>query len=756
MTAVLGISAFYHDSAATLVVNGQIIAAAQEERFSRVKNDRRFPVAAIEYCLREANVAAADVDFVAFYEKPLLKFDRVLETHAAYAPRGFRSFCRTMPSWLQEKLHVPRALQQALPGFKNRFLFADHHESHAASAFFPSPFKEAAILTVDGVGEWATAAFGVGHGNSIQLTQELRFPHSLGLLYSAFTYYCGFEVDSGEYKLMGLAPYGEPQYVDLITERIVSVKPDGSMWMEMSYFDYCHGLRMTSRKFHRIFGGPPRRPDSPLEQRHLDIAASIQQVTEEILLRAVRHVHEQTGLQKLCMAGGVALNCVANGRLFRESPFDEIWIQPAAGDAGGALGAALLVWFQLLKNSRTVKSSDAQHGSQLGPGFDADQIRKCLVDDGAEFEEYPDTTSLCVHMAKLLADQKVVGWFQGRMEFGPRALGNRSILADARNAQMQQLLNQKIKFRESFRPFAPAVLAEHTGDYFDAANGDFSPYMLLVSDVCASKRRFAPADIEPWGLEKLSVIRSEIPAATHVDGTSRIQTVDDQRFAVFAALLREFYRQTGCPLLVNTSFNVRDEPIVCTPEDAYRCFLTTDTDVLVLGQFVLQRENVPASARQCASKRPDVSWDTEAALLAGSPLVDVDSGDARPRQLRVFGAGLIVLAGLLVVVGVLSTVWQPLLHTLAAATGIAAVTYWSFPVMRRIIFSGLMRISFPFSWTISLVAMAVVWYLVVTPTALVSRLFRRDVLRLRPDGTVPTYWRERRLTVNREQYLRQF
>ncbi len=591
MTAILGISAFYHDSAAALLVDGQVAAAAQEERFTRKKHDAGFPARAVEYCLAETGIDAGDLDYVVFYDKPLLKFERLLETYLAIAPSGFRSFVAALPGWLHEKLHLPREIRKGLGGkYKRRCVFAEHHQSHAASAFFPSPFEEAAVLTLDGVGEWATASFGTGRGNRIELSHELRFPHSLGLLYSAFTYFCGFRVNSGEYKLMGLAPFGEPKYADLIREKLIDVKPDGSFRMDMAYFGYCQGLRMTSRKFDRLFGGPRRRPESPITQREMDLAASVQQVTEEIMLRSAEHLHRQTGLNRLCLAGGVALNCVGNGRILREGPFDEIWIQPAAGDAGGALGAALFLWHQLLGNERIVSANDSQRGSLLGPSFSSQQVRDFLDAQGAAYRKAQNEDELCRSVAELLAAEKVVGWVQGRMEFGPRALGSRSILGDARSRVMQKVMNLKIKFRESFRPFAPVVLHDRASDYFDLPAGQESPYMLLVAPV-AESRRIAADDPGATGLDRLHSIRSTIPAVTHVDCSARVQTVDPQRHDRLHALMKAFEAQTGCPVLVNTSFNVRGEPIVCTPEDAYRCFMATNMDVLVMEDCILLKED---------------------------------------------------------------------------------------------------------------------------------------------------------------------
>ncbi|MCC7420420.1 MAG: carbamoyltransferase [Planctomycetaceae bacterium] len=595
MTAILGISAFYHDSAAALVVDGTIVAAAQEERFTRRKHDPDFPTNAVDYCLREAGIEPGQIDYVGFYDKPVLKFGRLLETYLSYAPAGFSSFLKAIPQWLRQKLHLPREMNRGLRGaYKKRYVFTEHHESHAASAFFPSPFEEAAILTVDGVGEWATASFGTGRGNRIQLTHELRFPHSLGMLYSAFTYYCGFKVNSGEYKLMGLAPYGEPKYADLILQRVIDLKEDGSFRMDMSCFNYCQGLTMTSARFHQLFGGPPRKPESPLTQREMDIAASIQAVTEEIMLRMARHVHRQTGMSKLCLAGGVALNCVANGRILREGPFEDLWIQPAAGDAGGALGVALFIWHQLLEKPRTVSPRDSQRGSLLGPRFSDAEIRTFLDAQGAKYRCFDTDEELCACVADLMASEKVIGWLQGRMEFGPRALGSRSILGDARSRQMQSVMNLKIKFRESFRPFAPSVLEDRVDEFFETRPREQSPYMLLVAPVREEKRTNGDAAMAGLqGLDKLKVIRSDVPAITHVDYSARVQTVDADRHGRYHLLLQKFAERTGSPVIINTSFNVRGEPIVCTPEHAYRCFMATNMDVLVLERCVLLKEEQP-------------------------------------------------------------------------------------------------------------------------------------------------------------------
>ena len=589
MTAILGISAFYHDSAAALVVDGRIVAAAQEERFTRIKHDHAFPTNAVDFCLRQAGLTAAELDHVVFYEKPLLKFDRLLETHLAVAPAGFRAFLKAMPQWVHEKLQLPRAMNRGLGGgYRKRYIFTEHHESHAASAFFPSPFDDAAILVLDGVGEWATASLGHGSGHRLTLSHEMHFPHSLGLLYSAVTYHCGFKVNSGEYKLMGLAPYGEPRYADAMLEHLLDLKADGSFRLDQSYFNYCGGLTMTSDNFSRRFGGPPRRPESPLTARELDLAASVQQVTEEIMLRMAKHLHQLTGSPNLCLAGGVALNCVGNGRLLRESPFARIWIQPAAGDAGGALGAALFVWHQLLENPRTPRKPDSQRGSLLGPVNPDEAIESALRERQAVYRSQTNQGELCATTAALIAAGKVVGWVQGAMEFGPRALGNRSILGDARNPAMQSVMNVKIKFRESFRPFAPIVLAERAADYFDLKPDQESPYMLIVAPVREDKRVPAvPGSAQ--GLAQVNETRSVIPAVTHVDYSARIQTVDAARNPLLHQLLTAFDRLTGCPVLINTSFNVRGEPIVSTPEDAFRCFMGSDIEFLAVGNCILRK-----------------------------------------------------------------------------------------------------------------------------------------------------------------------
>ena len=588
---ILGISCFYHDSAACLVRDGVIAAAAQEERFTRKKGDASFPVHAAAYCLRAGGVTAADLAAVVFYDKPLLKFERILETYLGVVPRGLRSFLVAGPVWLKDKLFMDRQIRAGL-GYHGKILYAEHHESHAASAFYPSPFDEAAILTIDGVGEWATASIGIGHGGDITVLHEIHFPHSLGLLYSAFTSYTGFKVNSGEYKVMGLAPYGEPRYVDVIMNELIDLKEDGSFKLNMRYFNYLGGLTMTSEAFHRLFGGPPRAPETLLTQKEMDLARSIQVVCEEVMLRMARTVHARTGRQNLCLAGGVALNCVANGRILREGPFRRLWIQPAAGDAGGALGAALLGYYRYFGGVRTNGTGrDHMEGALLGPDFSDAQIEAALKDYGAPYRRL-DRENLIREAAELLSREKVVGWFQGRMEFGPRALGNRSILGDPRSPKMQALMNLKIKFREGFRPFAPSVLRERVAEYFEL--DEDSPYMLLVAPV--RRQRQIPMSEEEqrlWGIDKLNVPRSDIPAVTHVDYSARIQTVDREDNPLYHDLLRAFEAQTGCPVLVNTSFNVRGEPIVCTPEDAYRCFMRTHIDTLALGPFLLDKTEQP-------------------------------------------------------------------------------------------------------------------------------------------------------------------
>ena len=584
---ILGISAFYHDSAAALVCDGDIVAAAQEERFTRKKHDPRFPKHAVQYCLDEAGFGIGDVDYVAFYDKPFVKFERLLMTYLATAPAGLRAFFQQMPAWLKEKIFMRATIRREL-GYEGQIIFSTHHLSHASAAFFPSPYEEAGFITIDGVGEWATTAYGVGRGNRVEILKEINFPHSLGLLYSAFTYFTGFKVNSGEYKLMGLAPYGEPKYVDVIKRELIDIREDGSFRLNMAYFDYCAGLRMTNKRFASLFGGPERKPESKMTQREMDLAASVQVVTEEIMLKIARHVHSETGTKHLCIAGGVGLNCVSNGRLMRESPFEDIFIQPCAGDGGNALGAALFAWHQLLGNERAADPR-RQKATYLGPAFSGEQIAAFLNARKIPHTKLPQN-EIAGKVAELLATENVVGWFQGRMEFGPRALGARSILGDARSREMQSVLNLKIKFRESFRPFAPSVMIEHADEYFDL-RGKGSPYMLLVAGVQPDKLRpLTDDEKKAQGFDKLRVVRSEIPAVTHVDNSARIQTVDKRDHPQYHALIEAFYNMTGCPVIINTSFNVRGEPIVCTPEEAYTCFMRTNMDYLCMGSYLLDKK----------------------------------------------------------------------------------------------------------------------------------------------------------------------
>ena len=593
---LLGISAFYHDSAACLLKNGEIIAAAQEERFTRKKHDARFPHHAIQYCLKEADISARQIDNVVFYEKPFVKFERLLETYLAFAPKGFKSFAKAMPLWIKDKLFQKSALIRELKSklgeninWRERLLFSEHHLSHAASAYYPSPFESAAVLTLDGVGEWTTTSLAIGSGHNLRVVKEIHFPHSIGLLYSAFTYYTGFKVNSGEYKVMGLAPYGEPRYADLIKEKLITVADDGSFQLDMSYFDYATGLTMTNKKFHALFGGPPRTSETELTQREMDLAASVQKVTEDVVIDLARDIAKETGESNLCLAGGVALNCVANGILLREKIFNNIWIQPAAGDAGGALGAALSTWYIHHGNERTVsKERDAMKGSYLGPEFSDTEIEAELNACGAVYEKRSEN-EIIDEVAETLSDEKAVGWMQGRMEFGPRALGGRSIIADPRSPKMQKQLNLKVKYRESFRPFAPSILREDVSEWFE--HDTDSPYMLLVANVKEDKRLAMTEEEEAlFGIDKLNVPRSSVPAITHIDNSARIQTVHDDTNPRYHAVISKFKEKTGCPIVVNTSFNIRGEPIICTPTDAFKCFMGTDLDVLVVGNYLLIKE----------------------------------------------------------------------------------------------------------------------------------------------------------------------
>jgi carbamoyltransferase len=766
LTAILGISAFYHDSAAALVVDGEVVAAAQEERFTREKNDPGFPTRAIASCLREAGLTPAQLDYVAFYDKPYLKFGRLLETYLSYAPSGLASFRLALPLWLKQKLHMPRIIREGLGGeAKAPLVFLDHHQSHAASAFFPSPFPEAAILTLDGVGEWSTTTLGAGSGNKIELTRQIRFPHSLGLLYSAFTYYCGFKVNSGEYKLMGLAPYGRPIYKETIYKHLLDLKDDGSFWMDMGYFNYCQGLTMTNGRFHDLFGGPPRGPGAELQQRHMDVAASIQAVTEDVVLALGRELHRQTGRKKLVMAGGVALNCVANGRLLREGPFEDVWIQPAAGDAGGALGAALFVWHQLLEKPRAPGGSDSQKASLLGPRYATEGIRTFLVKQGAVFEQFADEGELLDHVAGLMAEEKVVGWFHGRMEFGPRALGARSLLGDARAPRIQATMNLKIKFRESFRPFAPCVLREHVHEWFQMRPGEDSPYMLLVAPVLPERRVPLSAEeqeclrADPDLLRRVNVVRSQVPAITHVDYSARVQTVDE-RHGRFYRLMKRFHEKTGCPVIVNTSFNLSWEPIVESPEDAYHTFLESEMDVLVLEDCVLHKSRQPANpGNGTAPGRRRPPEKDGAARRGGSFTIDPllpDHGppSASERVLRQFAALWLVFCG------VLAWYWYAHAHhtaaLVAAGLGLALGPLGlARPRAIRPVYTALTRVTYPVGWVVSQVLLAVLYFGVFTPLGLLYRLAGRDVLRRRRRPGQRSWWTPKAIPADVTSYFRQ-
>ena len=585
---ILGISAYYHDSAACLVKDGEIVAAAQEERFTRKKHDYNFPTNAVNFCLNYAGIKSGDLSYVSFYDKPFLKFERLLETYLTYAPIGIKSFIKAIPLWINQKLWMKELIKKEL-GYEGQVLFPEHHESHAASAFYASPFQEAAFLTIDGVGEWTTTSFGVGKNNKLNIIADIKFPHSIGLLYSAFTYYTGFKVNSGEYKVMGLAPYGEPKYVDSIYDKLLDLKEDGSFKMNMEYFDYCAGLTMTNKKFDKLFGGPPRKPESKLTQKEMDLARSVQDVTEEVMIRITKNIKKETGQKYLCLAGGVALNCVANGKILRENIFEDIWIQPAAGDAGGALGAALFTWYQYLDNERIADNkNDSQKGSYLGPGFSAEVIKEFLVSNNINYELLNDS-QIADKISDLINEENVIGWFQGRMEFGPRALGARTIIGDARSSKMQSKMNLKIKFRESFRPFAPSVIEEKISDYFEIDRP--SPYMLLVADVKKEKQKLmSENEKELFGIDKLNIVRSDIPAVTHVDYSARIQSVNKNTNPLYHETISKFNEKYGCGVIVNTSFNVRGEPIVCNPEEAYKCFMRTDMDYLIMGNYLLNKK----------------------------------------------------------------------------------------------------------------------------------------------------------------------
>ncbi len=757
MTAILGISAFYHDSAAALVVDGDIVAAAQEERFTRRKNDPAFPTQAVAYCLREAGLTAEQLDYVTFYDKPYLKFGRLLETYLSYAPRGWGSFRRAMPLWLKHKLHLPRTMRRGLGGrARPPLVFLDHHQSHAASAFFPSPFAEAAILTLDGVGEWTTASLGVGSANQIRLTHELRFPHSLGLLYSAFTYYCGFQVNHGEYKLMGLAPYGRPVYKDAILRHLLHLAPDGSFRMNMDYFNYCQGLTMTGQRFHRLFGGPPRRPGAELRQRHMDLAASIQAVTEDVVLALGREVHRRTGMTNLVLAGGVALNCVANGRLLREGPFTNLWVQPAAGDAGGALGAALFVWHQLLEQPRIAAAPDSQKGSFLGPQYTSEDVRGFLKEQGAVFRHFGEECALLREVARLLAEEKVVGWFHGRMEFGPRALGARSILGDARSPRMQSTMNLKIKFRESFRPFAPCVLREHVHEWFAMRPGEDSPYMLLVAPVLERRRVPAEPELECPGtdtdlLRRVQAVRSQVPAVTHVDSSARVQTVD-RRHGRFYRLLQAFHERTGCPVLVNTSFNLSWEPIVESPRQALATFLQSEMDVLVLEDCVLHKAQQPPWLKARTSPAPRRAADPAGPCV--DPLLPDQPPPLTDRLLRQFALLWLAFGGAFAATAYARQRWPAaaVLAGLAIALGPVGLVK---PRTIRPLYTALTAVTRPVGHVVSSVLLTAVYFGMFTPLALLFRLLGHDPLGRRQRPGRPSYWTPKPNPADVSSYFRQ-
>ena len=713
MTAILGLSAFYHDSAAALLVDGEIVAAAQEERFTRKKNDAAFPKHAIAFCLEQAGISAEEIDHVGFYEKPLLKFDRLLETYLSFAPSGFQSFRKAMPEWAGPKLQLRREIRKGLGGkYSGRICFCEHHQAHAASAFFPSPFEQAAILTLDGVGEWATSSLGVGHQNHIDLQHEIRFPHSLGLLYSACTYFSGFRVNSDEYKLMGLAPYGEPRYVDLIRENLIHIFDDGSYRLNLDFFDYPQGLKMTSKRFNQLLGAEPRSPADAVREVDMDLAASIQKVTEEIVLRAAHHLHEITNCENLCLAGGVALNCVSNGNLLRNGPFKKIWVQPAAGDAGGALGVAQLIWHQLMENPRTVQQPDSQHGSLLGPEISSKCLSTSLDEIGAKYERLEEKSKLIHKIAEKLEGGNLVGIARGRMEFGPRALGNRSILADPRRREIQRELNLKTKFRESFRPFAPIVLQKRVNDYFQWDASNESPYMLMVTKVNPGIRKSLDPNL-PKSLDRVNDVRSDLPAITHVDYSARLQTVDAYRNPFLHQLLTQFNAVSDCPVLVNTSFNVRDEPIVCDWSDALACFLNTNLDVLVLDDCVLEKSEQSGINEQKLTEIRDQPFLAE----------KVESA----RRTTQFVISLCLALGLMSMV-VAYRFESPMISD-RLKEGAIFIAFMAFfgNKARSLIENGFKRLTLPIRLIVTITLLAIVYYLVVTPIGFLLRLRGRDI-----------------------------
>ena len=747
---ILGISAFYHDSAASLIQDGKIIAAAQEERFSRIKHDHKFPTHAISYCLGEEKISPSDLEYVAFYDKPFLKFERILESYLHYAPAGLPSFIKAIPLWIKKKIWIKSLIQEELPGFNGKILFPEHHRSHAASAFFPSPFSEAAIVTTDGVGEWTTTSIGFGKENSVKILQELQFPHSLGMLYSAFTYYTGFRVNSGEYKVMGLAPYGEGKYVQTILDNLIDIKQDGSFHLNLEYFNFPVGLTMTNHKFNRLFGGPPRKPESKITQKEMDLARSVQEVTELILKSICSHAKTETGAEKLVLAGGVALNCVANGKLLRNNDFEDIWVQPAASDAGGALGAALSVWYEYLGNSRKVeREKDPLQGSYLGPEFSNTEIREFLNKHDIPFHELSDN-ELIKKTAALLAKRNVVGWFQGRMEFGPRALGGRSILADPRSPDMQKKLNLKIKFRESFRPFAPSVPEEHLKEYFHFDRP--SPYMLFVAELNENKcRPMSCEDQQLFGIDKLNVVRSEIPAVTHVDYSARLQTVNEKTNKKYHDLLKEFGKQSGHPVLVNTSFNVRGEPIVCAPVDAYKCFMRTEMDYLLLGNYLLDKKEQPENV-------PGISWkdDFKQGHFTPKRLPIMDTSKFKDRsEWRKFGIGFSIILAILATIQWIRG--NSLFPAFFLTSGIILTSGILFPIILKPFFVLFSYIGFALGWIMTRIILTALFFLVLTPIGLISRLIRKRYLQTDIKTKENTYWKaHQKETASKKYFEKQY
>lgn len=725
---ILGISAFYHDSAACLVQDGKIISAVQEERFTRKKHDQSFPINAIKWCLEYSDLKGNEIDYIAFYDKPFLKFERLLETYLAYAPRGLKSFNKAMPVWIKQKMWIKELIQKKT-GFKGDIYFPQHHESHAASAFFPSPFNKAAFLTMDGVGEWTTVSYGIGERNKIHLKAELKFPHSLGLLYSAFTYYLGFRVNSGEYKVMGLAPYGQPKYKDLIFSKLIDLKSDGSFKLRMEYFNYCVGLTMTNKNFHNLFNMSRRRPESTLNQKHMDVARSIQEVTEEIMLKMTNHVYEQTKTKQLCLAGGVALNCVGNGRILRESPFEEIWIQPAAGDAGAAVGAALFCWYQLLNNKRAVdEKKDAMNFGYLGPEFKDYEIKQFLNENNIICKRLTDG-EIPQSIADLISEENVIGWFQGRMEFGPRALGHRSILGDARSGEMQRKINLKIKFRESFRPFAPSVLEDKISDYFDIKS--MSPYMLLTAPINESlKLKLDKTQEEAKGLDKLKIVRSKIPAVTHVDYSTRVQSVAKEANPLFYELLDNFQKKYEYPVVINTSFNVRGEPIVCSPQDAYNCFMRTDMDYLLLGNYLLdKKKQVYIKSKKVKKREKEYSFEL---------IEDIKNITTSARDIKKFILALsiviLVFNGTLYAFKGFTHLWMLLVALVFS--GLVLIK----PGILKWVYKIWTSLAMVIAWIINTLILSILFYGVVTPIALIAKLGKKAFLDIKIDGQAKTYW----------------